>query len=95
MREGDLKSCSDDWLAQPEVTMSAGSDPVKLTLNPGGTWLQFTVSWIDTCKGPPQNSHWPLGGAHAWSNSGFQIFYKDWRICKWSRFHVGDVLTGE
>lgn len=57
--------------------MFAGVSPIFWITHIDGTYYHFSVSWIDGCKGSPQDFVTPLGGAIC-----ADLLYNNWKNCK-------------
>lgn len=69
-------------ISDDKAKLKEGSQPVQLQSTYGGTKLQFTMSWIDNCKGPEQDARFPFGEPHNLGNTCWQLLLDDWQKCK-------------
>jgi hypothetical protein len=73
-------------ISDDKAKLKEGSEPVKLQSTYGSTKLQFTMSWIENCKGSEQDARYPFGEPHNLGNTCWQLLLDDWQKCE-SGFH--------
>ncbi|OOQ87360.1 hypothetical protein PEBR_17159 [Penicillium brasilianum] len=68
-------------ISDDKAKLKEGSEPVKMQSTYGSTKLQFTMSWIENCKGSEQDARYPFGEPHNLGNTCWQLLLDDWQKC--------------
>lgn len=76
-------------ISDDRAKLKAGLKPIELNSTYGDTRFKFTMSWIENCERPEQDTRYPFGGGHILGNTCWKLMTENWEKCMFLRsFHV-------